>query len=191
MAAMPSSRPTKAQVFVGGGLDADLAGIRRRAAAMFDFISLDMGKELGLLRDQGGVHIDHGPLRKRLLAGSLVQKDGARRAAPAGIGVRKEMADVGLSQRPQDGVANRVHQHVGIGVAFQTLAVRDFHAAKDELAPLDQGVNVVTNSNMNHPATIGEDWPNQSLVVSFKSVWTPSPARARLPSSLIICQLVP
>jgi hypothetical protein len=37
--------------------------------------------------------------------------------------------------------------------------VRDFHAAKDQLAPLGQGVNVVTNSNMNHAATIGQSPP--------------------------------
>ena len=89
-------------------------------------------------------------------AGCLVEKEPAGGAAPAGIGVGEKVADVRLSQRPQDRIANRMHQHVGIGVSLQSFAVRDLHAAQDQPAPLDQGVNVVTNANMNHAPTIGQ-----------------------------------
>ena len=60
------------------------------------------------------------------------------------------MADVRLPHRAENRIADRVHQHVGIRMPFQTLGVRDLHAAQDEFAPLDQGMHIVTDANMNH-----------------------------------------
>ena len=58
--------------------------------------------------------------------------------------------NVRLAQRAENRVADRVHQYVGIRMAFQTLRVRDLHPAQDEFSPLDQGMHVITNANMNH-----------------------------------------
>jgi hypothetical protein len=35
-------------------------------------------------------------------------------------------------------------------MAIETLGVRNIHAAQDQLAPLDKGVNVVADSNVDH-----------------------------------------
>ncbi len=64
------------------------------------------------------------------------------------------MSDVRLAQRAQDGIADGVHEGIRIRMAVQALAVRDFHAAQDELASGDQLMNIVANANVNHGGTI-------------------------------------
>jgi hypothetical protein len=64
------------------------------------------------------------------------------------------MADVPLADRAKDRVAHGVHQHIGVGMAFETFAVRNLDAAEDELASRDERVDVVTDANMNHGETI-------------------------------------
>src|ERR1700757_4197472 len=49
-----------------------------------------------------------------------------------------------------------MHQHVGVRMAFQPAAMRDFDPTQSKLAAFDQGVNVVTDANMNH----GEKYRN-------------------------------
>jgi hypothetical protein len=67
------------------------------------------------------------------------------------------MTDVRFPDRAQDGVANRVHQDVGIRMAVEPFGMGDQHTAQDEWAPLHQGVNIVTNANVNHDRRLG-DW---------------------------------
>ncbi len=60
------------------------------------------------------------------------------------------MADVLLAERAEDGVANRVHERVGVRMAVQTLGVRNLDAAEDEFASRDQRVNVIADANVDH-----------------------------------------
>ena len=64
------------------------------------------------------------------------------------------MAYVACANSAENGIAEGVHQHVGIGMAFQAFGMRDIHAAKDEFAPFDQGVNVVAYPYANHRAIL-------------------------------------
>ncbi len=60
------------------------------------------------------------------------------------------MADIRLPQRAEHGIANRVHQGIGIGMALQTLGMGDFHPAQYEFPSLDQGMHIIADANMNH-----------------------------------------
>ena len=60
------------------------------------------------------------------------------------------MADVCLPQRAKDGVADRVHQCVGIGMTFQSLEVWDLNASQNQPPPFHQRMHVVAYANMDH-----------------------------------------
>ena len=64
------------------------------------------------------------------------------------------MADILLAERAEDGVADGVHQRVGVRMAVEALSVRNLHAAEDELAPGDQLMNVIADANVNHERRI-------------------------------------
>jgi hypothetical protein len=60
------------------------------------------------------------------------------------------MANVGFPQSSQDGVANRVHQGVGVGMSIQPLGMGNLNPSEDEFSTFDQRVNIVTATHMNH-----------------------------------------
>jgi hypothetical protein len=63
-------------------------------------------------------------------------------ALEARIGVREMCANVTQRRRPDQGIADGVQQHIGIGVAVEAAIVRNLDAADDEPAPRDERVNV-------------------------------------------------
>ena len=111
-----------------------------------------MREKLGRLGDHGGVHIDDLAFAKLDQPRRFIQENAAPGALPARVGVGEEMADIRLAQRAEDRIANRVHQHVGIRMPVQTLRVRNLHAAQDQFSPLDQGMHIIADANMNHAA---------------------------------------
>jgi hypothetical protein len=113
-----------------------------------------VGHQLGLLRYDGGVHVYNFAVAEYNLPGGFLQKEFAGRAAPARVGIGEKVPDVAFPQRAQDGVADGVHERVGIGMPVQALAVGDFHPAQDQLASLRQRMHIVTNSSMNHKRRI-------------------------------------
>jgi len=60
------------------------------------------------------------------------------------------MPNISLAQRPKDGIANRVHQDVGVRMPVESLVVRDLHAAEKQLSALDQLMHIVTDTDMIH-----------------------------------------
>ncbi len=64
------------------------------------------------------------------------------------------MADIPFAQRPKDGVTDRMHQHVGIGVTLQAFGMSDFNPTQYELPPRYKRVDIVPNANVNHGCTI-------------------------------------
>ena len=94
----------------------------------------------------------------------FLKKNPARHALPARIGVREKMADVLLADRPEHGIADGVHERVGIRMAVQALRVRNLDAAQDELAPGDQLMNVIANANMNHALMLERPPPATKII---------------------------
>ena len=170
MAAMPSSRPMKPRCSLVVALRPILRDRMPRAAAMLIFIACGVGHEFGLLRDDGGVHIHDRAVAEFNLARGFVQKDLAGRALPARVGVGEESADVALADGAEDGVANGMHEGVGVGVAVEALRVGNVDAAENQLAALDQGMNIVTDTNVNHEA---DDKVASSLNQAISTQWHP------------------
>ena len=123
---------------------------------MCTFISGTWGKIFGCWARTVALTLMMVPWRRLGEPGSFVEEEPAGGAAPARIGVGEEVADVGLAQGAEDGVANSVHEHVGVGMPVQPFGVWDVHATEDQLAPLHQGVNVIANAHMNHAGIIGQ-----------------------------------
>jgi hypothetical protein len=140
----------EAEVFVGRRFDADLfVGDVERGGDVY-FHRVNMRIQLWLLGDESGIDVDDFALANGDKPGGFFEEGFAGNAAPARVGIGKEMADVRLAERTQYGVANGVHENVGVGMAIEAFGVRDFHAAKDEFAVFDQGVDIVANSGVNH-----------------------------------------
>lgn len=139
-------------MLVGGRFDAHLVDVDAERLCNVDLHFANEGINLRRLRNDCGVDVHEGALLEPDLARGFLQKNFAGRAFPARVGVRKKMSDVFLPERTEDGIANRVHERVRIGMAIETFRVRNFNAAENEFSPGDQLVNIVTDSNMNHAA---------------------------------------
>ena len=99
------------------------------------------------LRDHGRVDIDRRP---PVLAEHLKhtpQEDLRIDVAPRGIRVGEEISDVGQAGGPEEGVADRVRDAVGVAVAFQPEFAVKANSAQDE-GPAGYGaVDVVPVAN--------------------------------------------
>ena len=60
------------------------------------------------------------------------------------IGIREMLADVAQRGRAEQGIADRVQQHIGVGMAKQTAIVGNIDTADDQPAPLGEGMHVET-----------------------------------------------
>ena len=94
------------------------------------------------LRDDGGVDVDDLQLQRGELLRHVAQQLAAVDALELGIGVGKVLADVAEAGGAEQRVADRVQQHVGVGMAVEPFLMRDVDAADDELAPGDQRMHV-------------------------------------------------
>ena len=52
--------------------------------------------------------------------------------------------DVAQARGAQERVADRVHEHVGVGMPQQALVMRNLDAADDELAPFGERMHIET-----------------------------------------------
>jgi hypothetical protein len=155
-------------MFVGGHFDPDLVHGQSQSGGDILLHRSKMGRKLRLLRNNRRINIDDLSTPRRGRAPDLLQKNAAGCALPARIGIRKEMADVQFTERPEDRVADRVYQHVRIRMSFQPLCIRHIHSANKELSPCHQRMNIVSNTNSNHRATIRFAFPTtKSFVASL------------------------
>src|SRR5205823_3736767 len=79
--------------------------------------------------------------------GCLGQQIEARSALIARVIGRKVRADVSQPGSTEDGVDDRVGEHVSVGMPVQPAWVLDAHAAEHESPALLQGMNVVADSH--------------------------------------------
>ena len=71
-------------------------------------------------------------------------------AANAGVGIGKEVTDVGFAGGAEEGIGDRVAEDIGVGVAVETERVGDHHAAEDEGAVHDEAVDIVAYAGGDH-----------------------------------------
>jgi hypothetical protein len=63
------------------------------------------------------------------------------------------VADIAFAHRAKQGVADGMDQHIGIGMPFEALRVRNLHPAKEKQPAFNKAVDVVTDANMDHAGT--------------------------------------
>ena len=102
-----------------------------------------MRGEFGLLGDQRRVDIDRPPAFFSQQRHSTAQQHAAVGTLVARVGVRKVAANIAQRDGAEQRVGNRVQQRIGIGMTEQPGWVRDFHAAKYQLAAFNQPMHVV------------------------------------------------
>ena len=122
-----------------------------------------MGVNFRRLGQHRRIDVDDPAISFGGLFGGFFQEYFTGNPFPTGIGVGEKMADVRLPQGAKDGVANGMHQGVGVRMAVETFGVGDFHAAQHELAAGNQLMNIVTNANVNHSYTIKTNGPVKKI----------------------------
>ena len=58
------------------------------------------------------------------------------------IAGREMHADVAVGERAEDGVGQRVQDHIGVGMAGERLGVRDLDAAEGDVIARPEGMHV-------------------------------------------------
>ncbi|MOA29028.1 hypothetical protein D3C78_1500150 [compost metagenome] len=91
---------------------------------------------------QRRVDVDRRPARGAHARHGFAQQDAAVGTLECGIGVRKMPPDIAQPRGAQQRVGNGVQQHIGIGMAHQTMRVRDRDTADDQRPAFNQGMHV-------------------------------------------------
>jgi len=154
IAAMPSSRPTNPIFsFVVAFTPICLFGNTERGGnALLHFGNVRIN--FGLLRDDGRVHVHDFAFCVLQPAWRLLPETPCWARLSSADRCSEKMTDVLLAERAENGVANRMHERVGVRMAVQALGVRNLDAAENEFASRDQRVNVIANANVNHVQTV-------------------------------------
>jgi hypothetical protein len=102
------------------------------------------------LRYYRGVHVHYATVAFRHLTCRLFEKYVTGSVFPTGIRVRKKLADVPFSNRPENGITDRMHQDISVRVTFQSLLVRNLYPSENQFSSRHQLVYVVSNAYVNH-----------------------------------------
>ena len=104
----------EAQLLLGGGFHVHLVRLHLHPGGQVVPHFFDIGGQLGLLGQNGGVHVAHlVPLLLQQLH-HMVQQLQAVRPRVGRVGVREVPSDVPQSRRSQQGVHHRVGEHVRV-----------------------------------------------------------------------------
>src|SRR5262245_61152163 len=93
-----------------------------------------MRAEPRTLRDQDGVEVADPEAAPPDLAHHRAQEEERAAPAMARIGIGEARPEVLKTERPEQGVAGRVRQHVGVGMSLQARRAAQAHAPQDEPA---------------------------------------------------------
>jgi hypothetical protein len=142
--------PGEAEFLVGGGLDPDLGD--RDAEGFGDalFHGGEVREDLGAFGDEGGIDVHDAAAAGADAACCFLQEDPAGCIPPAFVRVGEEMADVDLTDGPQDGVRDGVEERIGIRVPVESVCVWNLDAAEHEAPPLNQSMDIVTDADVYH-----------------------------------------
>jgi hypothetical protein len=101
--------------------------------------------EFGPLRHHYRIHIHHLPTPAPHQGGHLLQQQQTVGAKPLGVIGWEIETDITYGEGPEQGIHDRVHQHVGIAMAIQAQAIGVLQplATQDQWPAWHQSVNVV------------------------------------------------
>ncbi len=113
-----------------------------------------MRRHLRRLGDDGGIDIaDRVPLGLYLRQ-HVAQQHAAVGALELRVGVREMLADIPQRRGTKQRVAQRVQQHVAVGMGEQPEPVWNPHAAKRDVVAFTEAVHVVTVADTHRSNTL-------------------------------------
>ena len=136
--------------FVGGGLDADAGGEDAEGVGDVLFHGGDVGLDLWAFGDEGGVDVDDAPATELDATGGLDEEDATGGVAPGGIVIGKQVADVDLADRTEDGIGDGMEEGIGIGMAIEPMGMGDGDTTEYEGTTGDQSMDIITDADVNH-----------------------------------------
>ena len=139
---MPSPRPANPRRSVVVAFTLTSPTSQPRSAARFARIAGTCGASFGACAISVASRL---PIRHPAVEAAtprLAQQHPAVGALPSRIRVGEVRAEVAQRQRAEDRVADRVEQHVGVGMSVEAAIERNRDAAQDEPAPCDERVHV-------------------------------------------------
>ena len=106
----------------------------------------DMGCHFRRFENKCSVQICHYPAAAMHPLHHLTQKNAAINAVVSVVGIRKMSADIALTNRTQQGVANRMNQHITIRVSQQSAMVGNSDPTEHQGVTSTKTVYIVTVS---------------------------------------------
>src|SRR3972149_724085 len=142
--------PGKTQLFSSCSLD--VHALLRNVEISGDILDhlRQMRRDARSLGDEGAVDIRDFPAAFINGFFDFAQQLAAVDVLVLRVGVGEMPADIAKPGGTEAGVTDGMDQYVGVGMAVQSLAVRDFHAAENQIAPGDQRMHVVTMTDAYH-----------------------------------------
>ena len=70
-------------------------------------------------------------------------------------------ADIAKGGGAQNGIADRMGEDIGVGMALESEFGRDLHAAQHKFAVRNQPMNIISHSDSHHPFYL--PWPFSGL----------------------------
>ena len=113
-----------------------------------------MGVELWSLRSNGRINVAYRVALLLEKLGSAAQQDFAVDIQEL-IGVVGELvADIAQVGGAEQGIADCVYEHIGIGVPCQAILIRDLHTTYPKVAVLDKFMYIYSKTNTYHSIRI-------------------------------------
>jgi len=113
-----------------------------------------VGEKLGGFGQESGVDIEDGGFFFFREAGGFCEEEGTGDIFPFWIGVREVGSDIARTEGSENRICESMEKDIGIGVTFESPFVGNGHAAKDERASRDEGMNIITKANSQHLETM-------------------------------------
>ena len=141
------------QLFGGCRLHIDSLGKTGQVGSKVVTDGTDMGGHFRRLEDKCSVQICQHPAAIMHPLHHLTQKNATINASVSVVGIGKMSADIALTNRTQQGVANRMNQHITIRVSQQSAVMSNSDPAKHQGTSATKAVYIVTVSYTHGNAT--------------------------------------
>jgi hypothetical protein len=138
------TRPHEAQTLSGCGLHANAIHVHIQQSRNALSHLINVRSELGGLKANGRINVDHAPAVRAHLRDGVLEKDFAVNAFECGIGIREVGANVTHGPGPKQCVTNHMKKDVCIAVTHSPNGTGNLYASQPKLLPLGQLMNVVT-----------------------------------------------
>ena len=137
-------------LFDRGGLDADLADVAGEDVRQRGADGWDVRSEFWLLGEDDGVEVAKAPRSNAVIRKHVAEQSRAVCASIGFVRVRKPLSDVPQRECAENGIGDRMQEHVRVGVAEQAAVPWDLHSPKHEFAVIADSVQVVSMSDSDH-----------------------------------------